>query len=217
MAKMIQVGISANIDMRALMPTKMIHKIINEQGKLSMKGIIFTEFLEMVEEKFSPEVADKIIEASETVTGGAYTSVGTYHHSELIEMVGHLSEESGIEVVPLVKVFGEHLFGRFVDLYPEFFEGVDSCFQFLELIENHVHVEVQKLYPDAELPTFGTEQPEPNKLEMTYQSMRPLAPVAEGLIRGCIAHYQEDITLTVEDLSGGDNTRARFTLEKLAA
>jgi len=178
-----------------------------------MKGIIFTEFLEMVEEKFSPEMADKIIEASETVTGGAYTSVGTYHHSELIEMVGHLSQQSGVEVVPLVKVFGEHLFGRFVDLYPEFFEGRDTCFSFLGLIEDHVHVEVKKLYPDAELPTFATAQPEPNKLVMTYQSMRPFAPVAEGLILGCIAHFKENITVTVEDLSD-DGTHARFTMEK---
>lgn len=179
-----------------------------------MKGIIFTEFLEMVEEKFSPDVADKIIEASNLSTGGAYTSVGTYHHSELIEMVGHLSEESDIDVVPLVQAFGEHLFGRFVELYPEFFEGVDSCFSFLSLIENHVHVEVRKLYPDAELPTFATEQLEPKTLEMVYQSARPFAPVAEGLIKGCIAHYQEDIHLTTEDLSGGANTKVRFVLEK---
>ena len=181
-----------------------------------MKGIIFTEFLEMVEEKFSPEVADQIIEASDLATGGSYTSVGTYHHSELIEMVGHLSKQSGVDVVPLVKTFGEHLFGRFVDLYPEFFEGRETCFSFLGLIENHVHVEVQKLYPDAELPTFATEQTEPNKMEMTYQSVRPFAPVAEGLILGCIAHYKEDIMVTVEDLSG-DGTHARFTLEKVAA
>ncbi|RVU84034.1 hypothetical protein EOL70_14615 [Leucothrix sargassi] len=180
-----------------------------------MKGIIFTEFLEMVEDKFSPEVADKIVEASNLSTGGAYTSVGTYHHAELIEMVGHLSNESGIEVVPLVKVFGEHLFGRFVDLYPDFFVGVDTCFDFLNLIENHVHVEVQKLYPEAELPTFGTEQPDPTVLEMTYQSQRPLAPVAEGLILGCIAHYKENITLQAEDLSDGANTKVKFTLEKL--
>lgn len=179
-----------------------------------MKGIIFTEFLEMVEDKFSPEVADRIIEASNLSNDGAYTSVGTYHHTELIEMVGHLSEESDIEVVPLIKVFGEHLFGRFVDLYPEFFGEIDSCFSFLDLIENHVHVEVRKLYPDAELPTFATEQSDPSILEMTYQSKRPFAPVAEGLIRGCIAYFKEDISLSAEDLSGGANTHVRFVLEK---
>lgn len=181
-----------------------------------MKGIVFTEFLEMVEDKFSPEVADRIIEASNLSNGGAYTSVGTYHHAELIEMVGHLSEESGVEVVPLIKVFGEHLFGRFVELYPDFFEGVDSCFGFLNLIENHVHVEVRKLYPDAELPTFATEQLEPQVLEMVYQSKRPFAPVAEGLIKGCIAYYKEDISLRSEDLSDGKNTHVRFIMEKAA-
>ena len=28
-----------------------------------MKGIVFTEFLEMVEDRFSPEIADRIIES----------------------------------------------------------------------------------------------------------------------------------------------------------
>lgn len=28
------------------------------------------------------------------------------------------------------------------------------AFQFLKNIENYIHVEVRKLYPDAELPTF---------------------------------------------------------------
>ena len=35
-----------------------------------MKGIVFTEFLEMVEDKFSPELADRIIEGAELPSGG---------------------------------------------------------------------------------------------------------------------------------------------------
>ena len=82
-----------------------------------MKGIIFTEFLEMVEEKFSPEMADKIIDASSNLTtDGSYTAVGTYHHSELIELVSHLSNEVNVDVPLLVETFGKFLFDRFVVL-----------------------------------------------------------------------------------------------------
>ncbi len=180
-----------------------------------MKGIIFTEFLEMVEDKFSPEMADKIIDASKNLsTDGAYTSVGTYHHSELIELVSHLSDETELDIPLLVKTFGTYLFGRFVVLYPDFFEENQNTFGFLDLIENHVHVEVKKLYPDAELPTFETRMVDENQLEMIYQSKRPFAPVAEGLILGCIEHYKENIDLTTEDLSDGENKHVRFSLIK---
>ncbi|KAG1694792.1 Sensor histidine kinase GacS [Nymphon striatum] len=155
----------------------------------------------MVEDKFSPDMADQIIDASKNLTtDGAYTSVGTYDHSELIELVSHLSEESGVDLALLVKTFGIYLFGRFVALYPSFFTEDNSTFGFLQLIENHVHVEVRKLYPDAELPTFDTTLLNENHLEMIYKSKRPFAPLAEGLIQGCMEYYEENIDIQTEDL-----------------
>ena len=55
-----------------------------------MKGIIFTEFLELVEEKFGLGMVDKIISQSELNSGGAYTSVGTYEFSEMLQLNSHL-------------------------------------------------------------------------------------------------------------------------------
>ena len=179
-----------------------------------MKGIVFTEFLEMVEDKFSPEITDKIIEASELSTDGAYTSVGTYHHSELIKLIGNLSNETDIDIPLLIETFGKYLFGRFVVLYPAFFEENQTTFGFLQLIENHVHVEVKKLYPDAELPSFNTTLINDNKLEMIYESKRPFAPLAHGLMLGCIDYYNEDMNIETEDLSGGENRHVKFTLIK---
>ena len=45
-----------------------------------MKGIVFREFISMVENEFSIETADEIITASNLKSEGAYTSVGTYPH-----------------------------------------------------------------------------------------------------------------------------------------
>lgn len=93
-----------------------------------MKGIVFTEFLEMVEGKFSPELADRIVDAAGLASGGVYTTVGTYNHVEMIKLVSCLSKETGIDTPDLMRVFGEYLFGRFYVLYPKYFDGIDSSF-----------------------------------------------------------------------------------------
>ena len=179
-----------------------------------MKGIVFTEFLEMVEAKFSPELADRIVEAAELPSGGVYTSVGTYDHGEMISLVSCLSKETAIDSPDLMRAFGEHLFSRFKILYPKYFEEIDSAFDFLTKVENYIHVEVYKLYPEAELPTFSYDLAQPGCLRLTYQSTRPFAPLAEGLIRGCFAHFGEDADIRVEDLSDGAGTAARFVLTR---
>ena len=86
-----------------------------------MKGIVFTEFLEMVEAKYSAGVVDQILEDSELPSGGIYTSVGTYEHAEMISLLSELSKHSGLGTQVLLCVFSEYLFARFAALYPEFF------------------------------------------------------------------------------------------------
>jgi hypothetical protein len=76
---------------------------------------------------------------------------------------------------------------------------------------------MQKLYPDAELPSFDCDTSQPGCLRLTYRSARPFAALAEGLIRGCVAHYGEAVDIAVEDLSGGTGTAARFVLTKRGA
>ena len=177
-----------------------------------MKGVVFTEFLELVEEKFSPDTVDSIIDASDLPSKGAYTSLGTYDHEEMIQLVSHLSEETNIAVPVLIRTFGEHLFTRFFAGYPQFFEGITHAFEFLKNLENYIHVEVRKLYPDAELPKFEYEYPGPDCLVMIYSSNRPFGDLAEGLILGCILHFGDPIDLKREDLTDGEKTKIRFTL-----
>ena len=50
-------------------------------------------------------------------------------------------------------VFGKHLFGRFVEGFPHFLRGPGRCLRLPGQGEDYIHVEVKKLYPDAELPS----------------------------------------------------------------
>jgi hypothetical protein len=178
-----------------------------------MKGIVFSEFSEMVEEVFSPEILDQIIEQADLPSQGAYTAVGTYDHAEIFSLVQHLSVATDTPADVLVKAFGRHLAGRFSTLYPGFFDGVDGTFEFLETIENHVHAEVRKLYPDAELPAFDTCS-EGERLTLLYQSRRPFADLAEGLILGCSEYFGETVEIVRRDLDGDNLHRTEFRLRK---
>ena len=171
-----------------------------------MKGIVFSEFIEMVEDAFSPEVADQIIMDADLESGGAYTAVGTYDHSEIVQLVVNLSEATDVPVPDLLNVFGRHLFERFLVLYPTLTEGFTSSFDFLQHLEDHIHSEVRKLYPDADLPHFTFDQG-PDRLVLEYRSQRGFADLAHGLIEGCIKHYGEAIELSRESLDGAKEVR----------
>ncbi len=186
-----------------------------------MKGIVFTEFLEMVETAFGPDVADRVITGSNLPTGGVYTSVGTYDHAELVTMVVRLSALTAAPVPDLIRTFGEHLFGRFVTLFPRFFVGVTSAFDFLAAIESYIHPEVRKLYPDATLPRFEpvrfTGPDLDRRMDLIYRSSRPFADLAEGLIRGCAAHFGQPLEIARVAESGPGGPGVRFVLTRVAA
>lgn len=182
-----------------------------------MKGVVFTEFIEMVEDKFSADIADQIIEEADLPSGGVYTSVGTYDHVEMIALLDCLARSTNKPASDLQRMFGEHLFGRFHAAYPHFFIGIESAFGFLHKVEEYIHVEVRKLYPDAELPKIHIEHQEPRCMHLTYQSSRPFSPLAEGLIRGCVAHFGETVDIDKEDVSHGQGTAVRFTLKQRGA
>lgn len=165
-----------------------------------MKGVVFTSFLEMVEDAHGLDMVDTLIDKSDLPSGGAYTAVGTYNHTEIVKLVMTLSQETGTPVPELLKVFGEHLFAILIRAYPHFGDGLTSSLDLLESIDSYIHVEVRKLYPDAELPRFQCTRPAPKQLQMIYESSRHFEDLCEGLIRGAIAHYQESATITRESL-----------------
>ncbi len=172
-----------------------------------MKGIVFTEFLEMVEEKFGYETVDAILEKSQDVTDGVYTSVGTYKHAELVALIVSLSEETKVSVPDLLHAYGVYLFAIFVRSYPMFFEHVKSMFDFLENIDRHIHKEVVKLYPDAELPRFESYRENEKHLVMIYYSQRKMVDFGMGLITAASDHFKTKIDLTktvLGDLSGNE-------------
>lgn len=176
-----------------------------------MKGVIFTEFLELVEQTWGLDMVDDLIEACELPSGGVYTAVGTYDHREIVQLVQELSRRSEMPLPDLLRTFGEFLFGRFVSLYPQFFNEISSALDFLEQVEGYIHVEVKKLYPDAMLPSFDTTRTDADHLTMVYLSERHLQDVAHGLIVGCCKHFGDECEVQMEDPGADDSVRFTIT------
>lgn len=159
-----------------------------------MKGIVFTEFLELVENNFGLEVVDQIIEGCDLETGGIYTSVGTYSHKDMFKMVGKLSELKGVPVKDLLEIFGEYFFGTLSRDYPQFMNQ-ENIFEFLKSIDDYIHPEVLKLYPQAELPSFEYEKLSNNEINLNYKSSRKMSDLAVGLIKGAATFFKEEVNI----------------------
>lgn len=178
-----------------------------------MKGIVFTEFLDMVEQEFGYAIVDRIIEASDLTSKGIYTAVGTYEHGEIVQLLSNLSEEVAVEAQVLLKAFGKYLFDTFLASYPQFFASSDNAIDFLKSIDEHIHVEVLKLYPDATLPRFKHETLADGTLCLTYESERKMAALAEGLIEKSILHYGRPLSVLTEKIAE-DGSVVKFTISK---
>jgi hypothetical protein len=178
-----------------------------------MKGIVFTEFLEMVESKFGLEIVDKIIENSNLEYDGIYTSIGTYNFSEMTSLITNLSMETDINVSTLLHVYGLYFFDTLVGGHPDIFKYYKTAFDLLSGIEKHIHVHVRKIYPGAELPYFNVLVESSDKLVLEYQSERAMYQFALGLMERTLEHYNETANID-KQLLNEDGTKVLFTLTK---
>ena len=160
-----------------------------------MLGMVFTEFMEMVEARFSPELLDRVIERASPPNGGAYTAVGYYPHQEIVALVVALSEESGIETGALVEAFGQHLFSTFTRRYADVVGARSGTIDLLSNLDGDIHVSARKLYPEAQLPRFHVVERTAESITLAYQSPRGMESLAQGLIAGSIAHFAESLTV----------------------
>jgi len=168
-----------------------------------MKGILFTDFVDFVEREL-PAAAGRL-------GNEVYSPLGSYPEEELLALVTRAGTATGMPAGEILRRYGTHLFRTLATLYPVFVDGVGSALELLAGIETYVHGEVKKLYPDAEFPRFEVHASRGN-LELVYRSRRPLADVAEGMIRGCIAWFGDRVDLDRQDIDAADGRAARFTL-----
>jgi hypothetical protein len=178
-----------------------------------MKGIVFTEFLDLVEDKFGLEMVDTIISQSKLPSEGIYTSIGTYRFSEMLSLLQNLSAHTNISIDNLLLVYGEHFFSVIEKSYPGLLDTYKNPIEMLSSIENHIHIEVRKIYPEAELPEFIVEEKSDNFLIMTYKSSRAMHHFGLGLMNKTFEYFNTAASIELEKIKE-DGTEVRFVIRK---
>jgi hypothetical protein len=187
----------------------------NLQEKPRLRGFVFTEFIEMVEERYGIARVDRVIASADSSCDGAYVAVETYSHEEFARLVESLAGAEGAEPRALILWFGEKLFARLAVIYAHLLDGMEEPFDLLERLDGYVHFEVQKLEPEAQLPSFEFQRTGPSTATMIYRSQRSLPDLAEGLLIGCFEHFETRARIGREDRSGGAGTLVEFYVEQV--
>lgn len=158
-----------------------------------MKGVVFDILRDMVENNYGLEGWQEVLDKAGS--DGIYVSTKTYDDAELMALVRAASDITEIAINDLVFSFGEYMIPKFHKRFPTFFENSPSFIKFLVSVDQIIHVEVRKLYPDAGLPTFDYSEESENTLTMVYKSPRKLCQLAEGLISGSAKHFKQRYTI----------------------
>ena len=160
-----------------------------------MKGIVFTEFLDFVDTSFSPDTTEEMVIACDLPSNGAYTSIQSYDHSELLRLVGELARRTGETVPRLVCAFGRYLFTALHSGLPTHLKAGNDLFGFLDSVDSLIHSEVRKLDPDAALPQVTCERLSPSRMSVRYSSCCPFSDLAMGLLEACAEHFGEKASI----------------------
>lgn len=147
-----------------------------------VKGLLFDVVREVVAELLGEDTWDRAIETSGF--DGSYTSLGNYPDQEMFTLVAQLSESAGLSVDDTLRTVGIHGWRHLESRQPELVADMADMGTLLHSLNNVVHTEVRKLYPDSVVPLFGIADEGPGHWVVTYESERRMCRLAEGLLLG---------------------------------
>jgi hemerythrin-like domain-containing protein len=179
-----------------------------------MKGLIISELIDFIERHCALNVAEQIIDEAGLESQGAVTSVGNYPHQEAIKLVTSAARTLDQPAEDIMRQFGRELFDKLQESHSQFFEeGADDAFTFLSKIQSHIHAEVKKLYPGANPPRVSCSIQD-DQMKVVYESHRPFAMVAFGLLEGCCAHFDDALSVQIDTDPKQDPAKAAFTVSR---
>lgn len=159
-----------------------------------MKGIIFNLLERVVTEEYGADVWDDLID--DAGVSGVYTSLGNYSDTEIEALITAASARTGLSRAEILHWFGLRAMPMLRALYPGLFDGHDSSQDFVLSVNENIHPEVRKLYPDAACPFFHMRRQNDDSMTLRYESERRMIDLAHGFIDGAAEVYGDRIEVT---------------------
>jgi replicative DNA helicase len=188
-----------------------------------MKGIIFTQFLDLVEERFGLEMVDQIICQSRLESKGEYTSIGTYNFYEFLQLLHHLSKNKSISIINLLEVYAVQIFSALDTIHPEVLTSYKNPIEMIASMNHHIEMifntknatplEVLEVKSFLPLPHFTVKEKTENLLIINYKSNMGMQHFWLGLMHEMFKHFNETATIVLEKIKK-DGTEVKFTINK---
>ena len=171
-----------------------------------MKGVLFNLVEEVVVRLYDEDTWDDILDKAGV--GGVYSSPGNYPDEEMLGIVAAAAEMLQVEVPALLRIVGHHAFDGLARRYSDIVGAQDDTMSFIRHVQDYIHPEVRKLYPDAIVPEFAFEDLDNGRVRMVYTSPRGLDALAEGLLSGAAANFGEEVDIERPGIDCGPNSTA---------
>ena len=170
-----------------------------------MKGIVYTLFQDMVEDEFGLDVWEHLIEHSSLGSEGIYTSVKTYPDEEMVQLITQLAAHTGTPAPDLIEYFGHYLLPSLMGTLPVTINRYSDLWSFMSAIDDVIHMEVQKLSPDALTPEIKVVEYLGDHMDVSYKSPRKLCFLAIGLIKQAGIHFNTPVDVAHKQCMHNDH------------
>lgn len=175
-----------------------------------MKGLVLDGLLGFIRASHDEVFTEQLLSGLDLPSRGVYTSVGTYDIAEMHTILAAYCQQTDSKPSAILFAFGRWMFPKLIMRYVASHTTPRNTFELLRTLDGVIHVEVRKLYNDAELPEFRATEVSDTCMRLRYRSARRLEDFAEGLIHGSAAFFGESIQVHRE--ADGDATV--FTLSR---
>lgn len=160
-----------------------------------MKGLLFTELLEMIEEEYGYNTANAVVLNAKLHSKGIYTSAKVYHRNEMAVLFEQLQRQTKLPFETLAKAFGRHLCKRVLISYPQQMPYFYRIFS--------------SITKKGSLALFENFKDDNRTLTVVYDPAQKLTCVTEGIVQGYLEHLRH---LNRVEETQTENGKRKFVL-----
>jgi hypothetical protein len=176
-----------------------------------MKGLFFTELIELLEADYGLAVVDRVIRAAVPPTDGAYTSMGNYDAEEFFGLINAFSAEMDQPVSTIQRSFGRHFMRCLMVRNHKLVGTYSSAIKAIKDVNKLIRA-ARILPPDATLPDVTFSEEGESIWQLTIHLPLQVRDMVLGALEACIARYEEPLIVSRTDIEVNGQIATRFEI-----
>jgi hypothetical protein len=152
-----------------------------------MKGIVFTELLELIEIRFGYQMVDKIIIDSALESNGIYTAVGEYDDHELVQLIDVLTASVSESVESIQEALGRRVACAIFENHRHRFLDKTIVRSDQESLAFNLNFILQHIQSDFMSAGVAMEYPSSHILKLNFEKMSHEEEFFKGIVEGYLS------------------------------